>query len=428
MADNLSNFLSNRRAPRSRKKTDETFLEIALREHREGEISNISKTRDANHLVSRLLQSLQSTSWSERLRTLEAIAIFSEQFPEVRAAFQTNKVLPILMRHTIDDAAAYPGKSEAEQVRNYSLALISRWLVKPNPNPELQIAKLYISRKRLQLPPPLADEKIPFLISQKASGSHFSSSSGVKAYKMDNKSGDGGTSSTLHIITSKDDYIDSIATSEDKTLEKDTYEASEIFSETRGCISNATRLLQMIVPGLQDVFNDETSETLKLHDSIDGTVEREIKYDIKVEDEEWEDVPERDDVPKHDVPNRDEPNRDVPNHDHLTLKSASKVTLTSTTAVGNKSSSSSPIEVVAHSVVSDEATDAILSSIKDSVFLLWHVYIPQLVHLSKESVKSTESECTQMTKLIADAEHVIELAKTVGINPDVLKRSRKRKG
>jgi len=421
MADNLSNFLSNRRA--SRKKTDETFLEIALREHREGEISNISKTRDANHLVSRLLQSLQSTSWSERLRTLEAIAIFSEQFPEVRAAFQTNKVLPILMRHTIDDAAAYPGKSEAEQVRNYSLALISRWLVKPNPNPELQIAKLYISRKRLQLPPPLADEKIPFLISQKASGSHFSSSSRVKAYKMDNKSGDGGTSSTLHIITSKDDNIDSIASSEDKTLEKDTYEASEIFSETRGCISNATRLLQMIVPGLQDVFNDETSETLKLNDdSIDGMIEKEIKYDIKVEDEEWEDVPERDDVPKRDVPNRD-----VPNRDHLTLKSAGKVTLTSTTDIDKESSSSSPVEV-AHSVVRDEATDAILSSIKDSVFLLYQVYIPQLVQLSKESVKSTESECAQTTKLIADAEHVIEVAKTVGINPDVLKRSRKRKG
>jgi hypothetical protein len=162
-------------------------------------------------------------------------------------------------------------------------------------------------------------------------------------------------------------------------------------------------------------------------DSIDGMIEKEIKYDIKVEDEEWEDVPERDDVPKHDVPKRDEPKRDVPNRDHLTLTSAGKVTLTSTTDIDKESSSSSPVEV-AHSVVRDEATDAILSSIKDSVFLLWHVYIPQLVQLSKESVKSTESECAQMIKLIADAEHVIEVAKTVGINPDVLKRSRKRKG
>jgi hypothetical protein len=421
MADNLSNFLSNRRAPRTRKTTDESFLEMALREYRdyrEREISKISKTRDANPLVSRLLQSLQSTSWLEKLRTLEAIALFCEQFPDVRAAFQTNKVLPILMRHTIDDAAAYPGKSEAEQVRNYSLALISRWLVKPNPNPELQIAKLYISRKRLQLPPPLADEKVPFLLSQKASGIHLSSSSGVKASKMDNKSGDGRMSPTLHIITSNDDYIDSIATSEDKTIEKDTYEVSAIFSETRGCISNATRLLQMIVPGLQDVVNEETSETLKLNDdSIDGITEKDIKYDIKVEDEVWEDVPERDDVPKHDVPKHDEPQRD------LTLKSADKVTLTSKTDIDKESSSSSPVGV-SHSVVSDEATDAILSSIKDSVFLLSQVYVPQLVHLT---VKSTESECTQMTKLIADAEHVIEVGKTVGIHPDVLKRARKRK-
>jgi hypothetical protein len=406
MADNLSNFLSNRRAPSTRKTTDESFLEMALREYRdyrEREISKISKTRDANPLVSRLLQSLQSTSWLERLRTLEAIALFSEQFPEVRAAFQTNKVLPILMRHTIDDAAANPGKSEAEQVRNYSLALISRWLVKPNPNPELQIAKLYISRKRLQLPPPLADEKVPFLLSQKASGIHLSSSSGVNASKMDNKSGDGRMSPTLHIITSNDDYIDSIATSEDKTIEKDTYEVSAIFSETRGCISNATRLLQMIVPGLQDVVNEETSETLKLNDdSIDGITEKDIKYDIKVEDEVWEDVPER---------------------DHLTLKSADKVTLSSKTDIDQESSSSSPVGVP-YSAVSDEATDAILSSIKDSVFLLSQVYVPQLVHLT---VKSTESECTQLTKLIADAEHVIEVGKTVGIHPDVLKRARKRK-
>jgi len=400
--DFLSSYLLDAPA-KSKLKVDRlSLLELALIDYRD-----VSKRKHATPLQSRLLQSLESTSWTERIRTLEAIALFSELFPlDVKSFFQSSEVLPILLRRTIDDAAAHPGKRDAEHVRDYSLALISRWLKKTGEKGAMQSAESYIIRKRLLLPPPLDDEKIPLLLSQRT-GVHLllSSSSDVRVNLKDEPG-------LVRKIGSDADIVGSLTTSVDVSPGKITDDASTIISDTRGCVSSAMSLLKMIVPDLQDdstedTFEDSLSFSAEAIDrggggggDNDGSCGQEIK------DEEWEDVPEK-----------------------------SKVT----SAIIHERSSNSPVKrsidstvVLTRSVASDEAADTIMI-LRDSVFLLWQEYLPQLERLLSQmsTGKSTDSSVlpgsSRLTKLIADAKRVIEIAKTVGIDPEAKRGGRKRK-
>ena len=404
--DSLSSYLLD--MPPAKSKVDRlSLLELALTDYRD-----LSKRRHATPLQSRLLQALESTSWTERIRTLEAIALFSELFPvDVQGFFQTSEVLPILLRRTIDDAAAHPGRRDAEHVRDYSLALISRWLKKPGAKGAMQSAESYIIRKRLILPPPLDDERIPLLLSQRTGVHLLLSSSSDVGVNLKDEPG------LVRKIGSDSDIVGSLTTSVEVSPDQIIDDASKITSETRRCVSSAMSLLKMIVPELQDntttgdTFEDSLSFSADAIDRLgggDGGGDNDGNCDQEIKDEEWEDVPA---------------------HTANSKVTSSIVHDRSSDSTDKRSSDSTA--VLTRSIASDEAADAIMI-LRDSVFLLWQDYLPKLARLDSQmgTVKSTDSsvlpESSRLTTLIADAKRVIEIANTIGIDPEA-KHGRKRK-
>jgi hypothetical protein len=386
--DNLGDYIKDL-STRTRKKIDrEDILEKALDEYRS---IPFSTGRPAVY-SSRLLLALSSISWTERRRALEAIALFSEAFPNFKALCQTN--LPTLLKRTIDDVAAHPKNADAEQVRNYSLSLVSRWLKQPNA--QLLAAKAYIEHKHISLPIPLLDEKIPLFIKQR--NLVLSSVGRV-------------------IVNVQNEEIDTRKRKEEMSLDRDPPkdECSNVLSEASECISSALSLLRMLLPEkVQEESTREVSSSSSSSNLIETSSQRENEEDSKdekdkkgihlIKDEEWEDIHEI-------VPTK--------NTDLFATRSTS---IHKNISDGKKVSSEN----------ANDANEAIIESLRDSILQLRQDYLPQLLQFNNSSSLSSLSSSswindkTASSKLIAEATRVIEAAKVVGVNPELTRQDRKK--
>jgi hypothetical protein len=394
--DNLGDYIKDL-STRTRKEIDrEDILEKALDDYRS---IPFSTGRPAVY-SSRLLLALSSISWTERRRALEAIALFSEAFTNFKALCQTNKSLPTLLKRTIDDVAAHPKNVDAEQVRNYSLSLVSRWLKQPNA--QLLAAKAYIEHKHISLPIPLLDEKIPLLIKQR--NLVLSSVGRV-------------------IVNVQNEEIDTRKRKEEMSLDRDPPkdECSSVLSEASECISSALSLLRMLLPEkVQEESTREVSSSSSSSNLIETSSQRENEEDEEdskdekdkkgihlIKDEEWEDIHEI-------VPTK--------NTDLFATRSTS---IHKNISDGKKVSSEN----------ANDANEAIIESLRDSILQLRQDYLPQLLQFNNSSSLSSLSSLsssswindkTASSKLIAEAKRVIEAAKVVGVNPELTRQDRKK--
>ena len=386
--DNLGDYIKDL-STRTRKEIDrEDMLEKALDDYRS---IPFSTGRPAVY-SSRLLLALSSISWTERRRALEAIALFSEASPIFKALCQTNKSLPTLLKRTIDDVAAHPKNVDAEQVRNYSLSLVSRWLKQPNA--QLLAAKAYIEHKHISLPIPLLDEKIPLLIKQR--NLVLSSVGRV-------------------IVNVQNEEIDTRKRKEEMSLDRDKDECSNVLSEASECISSALSLLRMLLPEkVQEESTREVSSSSSSSNLIETSSQRENEEDSKdekdkkgihlIKDEEWEDIHEI-------VPTK--------NTDLFATRSTS---IHKNISDGKKVSSEN----------ANDANEAIIESLRDSILQLRQDYLPQLLQFNNSSSLSSSlssswiNDKTASSKLIAEATRVIEAAKVVGVNPELTRQDRKK--
>jgi len=390
--DNLGDYIKDLSTRTRKEKIDrEDILEKALDDYRS---IPFSTGRPAVY-SSRLLLALSSISWTERRRALEAIALFSEAFPNFKALCQTNKSLPTLLKRTIDDVAAHPKNVDAEQVRNYSLSLVSRWLKQPNA--QLLAAKAYIEHKHISLPIPLLDEKIPLLIKQR----NLVLSSGGRV-----------------IVNVQNEEIDTRKRKEEKSLDRDKDECSNVLSEASECISSALSLLRMLLPEkVQEESTREVSSSSSSSNLIETSSQRENEEDEEeskdekdkkgthlIKDEEWEDI--------HEI---------VPTI-NTELFATRSTSIHKNISDGKKVSSEN----------ANDANEAIIESLRDSILQLRQDYLPQLLQLNNSSALSSSlssswiNDITASSKLIAEATRVIEAAKVVGVNPELTRQDRKK--